>query len=127
MKKAIINTFAILGLVFLTSMFFNHSTAQSSAKKSIEGKPISAGIMEIAEKSCVKCHSEGGKGIAMMHLNLSDWNNISMEKQAGKAKEMCKMVSKGMMPKKKIREKQADGVPSQEEVKTICHWAQSIQ
>jgi hypothetical protein len=39
-----------------------------------------------------------GNGMAMMHLNLTNWDKFSPEKQADKAKDMCKMVSKGKMP-----------------------------
>jgi hypothetical protein len=127
MKKAIILSFSILIVVFLTSMILNKSAAQSSTKKGIVSKPISPSVMKIAERSCLKCHAEPGNGMALAHLNLSNWDKFSMEKQADKAKDMCKMVSKDKMPPKSFREKNPDGVPTQKEVKTICDWAQSIQ
>jgi hypothetical protein len=83
--------------------------------------------MQIAERSCVKCHTEGGNGMALMHLNLSNWDKFSMEKQADQAKDMCKMVSKGKMPLKSFREKNPGAAPTQAEVKIICDWATSIQ
>ena len=83
--------------------------------------------MKIAERSCVKCHTEGGNGMALMHLNLSNWDKYSPEKQASKAKDMCKMVTKDKMPPKSFRESHPDGVPSEAEIKTICDWAASIQ
>ena len=127
MKKAISITFAILGIVFLTSMIMNHSSAQSSQKDGIVSKPISPAVMKIAERSCVKCHTEGGNGMALMHLNLSNWDKFSLEKQADKAKDMCKMVSKNKMPPKSFREKNPGAAPSKDEVKIICDWATSIQ
>jgi len=127
MKKAIIISFSILIVVFLTSMILNKTTAQSSTKKGIVSKPISPSVMKIAERSCLKCHTEPGNGMALAHLNLSNWDKFSMEKQADKAKDMCKMVSKDKMPPKSFREKNPDGIPTQKEVKTICDWAQSIQ
>jgi hypothetical protein len=127
MKKAIIVSFAILGVIFMTSMIINHSAAQSSTKGGIVSKPISPSVMKIAERSCVKCHTEPGNGMALAHLNLSNWDKFSMEKQADKAKDMCKMVSKDKMPPKSFREKNPGGAPTQQEVKTICDWAQSIQ
>jgi hypothetical protein len=127
MKKAIILSFSILIVVFLSSMILNKSAAQSSTKKGIVSKPISPSVMKIAERSCLKCHTEPGNGMALAHLNLSNWDKFSMEKQADKAKDMCKMVSKDKMPPKSFREKNPDGVPTQKEVKTICDWAQSIQ
>ena len=127
MKKAISITFAVLGIVFLTSMIMNHSSAQSSQKDGIVSKPISPAVMKIAERSCVKCHTEGGNGMALMHLNLSNWDKFSLEKQADKAKDMCKMVSKNKMPPKSFREKNPGAARSKDEVKIICDWATSIQ
>jgi len=127
MKKAISITFAILGIVFLTSMIISHSSAQSSQKTGIVSKPISPDVMKIAERSCVKCHTEGGNGMALMHLDLSNWGKFSLEKQADKAKDMCKMVSKDKMPPKSFREKNPGAAPTQEESKIICDWAKSIQ
>ena len=127
MKKAISITFAVLGIVFLTSMIMNHSSAQSSQKDGIVSKPISSAVMKIAERSCVKCHTEGGKGMALMHLNLSNWDKFSMEKQADQAKDMCNMVSKEKMPPKSFREKNPGAAPTQEEMKIICDWSKSIQ
>ena len=130
MKKAIIITFAVIAIVFLTSMFLNQSSAQVSQPSPKDGtvsKPISSVVMKIAERSCVKCHTEGGNGMAMMHLNLSNWDKFSPEKQADMAKDMCKMVSKGKMPPKGFREKNPGAAPTKDEAKIICDWATSIQ
>jgi len=130
MKKANSITLTMLGIVFLASMIMNHSSAQTSLPPQKEGnvsKPISSGVMKIAERSCVKCHTEGGNGMALMHLNLSNWDKFSPEKQAGKAKDMCKMVSKGKMPPKSFREKNPGAAPTKDEATIICDWATSIQ
>ena len=130
MKTAISITFSVLGIVFLTSMIINHSSAQASqpsGKDGTVGKPISSAVMKIAERSCVKCHTEGGNGMAVMHLNLSNWDKFSPEKQADKAKDMCKMVSKGKMPPKGFTEKNPGAAPTKDETKIICDWATSIQ
>ena len=127
MKKVISITIVVLGIVFLTSMIVNHLSAQSSQKDSPVSKPIPSSVMKIAERSCVKCHTEGGNGMAMMHLNLSNWDKYSPEKQAGKAKDMCKMISKDKMPPNGFREKNPGAAPTKDEVKIICDWATSIQ
>ncbi len=130
MKKSILIPFAILGIVFLTSMIMNYSSAQPllpSQKDSQVSKPISSGVMKIMERSCTKCHTEGGNGMALMHLNLSNWDKFSPEKQAGKAKDMCKMVSKGKMPPKSFREKNPGATPTVEESTLICNWATPVQ
>jgi hypothetical protein len=130
MKKTIVISFVLIGIVFLTSMIINLSSAQSSLpspKDSAVSKPIPTSVMKIAERSCVKCHTEGGNGMAMMHLNLSNWDKYSPEKQADKAKDICKMVSKGKMPPKGFSEKNPGADPIKDETKIICDWATSIQ
>jgi hypothetical protein len=127
MKKSIIITIAVLGIIFLTTMFINHSYAQSSQNKGIVSLPISPDVMRIAERSCVKCHTEGGNGMARMHLNLSNWDKLSPEKQADKAKDMCKMVSKRKMPPEGFMGKKSGAAPTQEEMTIICEWSKSTQ
>ena len=90
----------------------------------VAGKPISDAVMKIVNKSCVHCHTDTGNKMALMYINLSNWDKYSPEKQAKKANAMCKMVTKGKMPPKSYREEHPEGVPSKEEIKTICDWAQ---
>jgi hypothetical protein len=99
----------------------------ASATKDGGGTKIPDRILKIADKSCVKCHTEPGNGMALAHLNLSSWDKYSAEKQGAKAKAMCNMVSKDKMPPKSFREKHPEGVPSTEEIKTICDWAGTIE
>jgi hypothetical protein len=65
--------------------------------------------------------------MALMHLDLSNWDKFSMEKQADKAADMCKMVSKDKMPPKSFREKNPGAAPTKDEAKIICDWAASIK
>ena len=127
MKKLISITLAVLGIVFLTSMLVNDEPALLSQKDSKISTPIPSNVMQIAERSCVECHTKGGKCSAMMHLNLSKWDKYSQKKQAKKANAMCKMVSEGKMPPKGFSEKNPGAAPTKEEVKIICDWANSIQ
>jgi hypothetical protein len=83
--------------------------------------------MKIAEKSCVKCHAAPAKGMAISMLNLTNWDKLTPEKQASKAKAMCNMVTNDKMPPKKFKESNPNGVPSKEEIATICDWAKSIE
>ena len=127
MQKAIGISFTVLGIVFHTSMIMNHSSAGASRKKGTASLPISSSVMKIVERSCVKCHREGGNGIAMMHLNLSNWDKLSPEKQADRAKDMYKMVSNGKMPPKGFRENNPGAAPTKDEATIICGWATPIQ
>jgi len=125
MKKIWITVAVVCGIV-VASLVINQLVAQSTQKKEMMSKPIPANVMKIADKSCVKCHTEPGEPMAIMHLNLSKWDKYSAAKQADKAKAMCTMVTKDKMPPKSFREKNPNDVPSQEETKVICNWAQSI-
>ena len=127
MKKSLRISVVVASILFVTALIINPLTIQSAPKSGSGSKPISDVVMKIADKSCVKCHTEGGNGMALMHLNLSNWDKYSPDKQAAKAKAMCNMVSKEKMPPKKFRESHPDGVPTKAEIKTICDWAESIQ
>ena len=127
MKKPIIITLAIVAFLFFTTLIISQLMGQSSEKGGVMDKPIPANVMKIAEKSCVHCHSEPGDFMAISHLNLSNWNKYSPEKQAAKASAMCMKVTEDKMPPKHFRKNHPDGVPTQEEVKTICNWAKSLE
>ena len=124
MKKSKSISIVFFSVFFITSLIIIPVTIQSAQKDCNGSKPISDDVMKIAKKSCVHCHTEPGNKMALAHLNLSNWDKFSPDKQADKAKAMCKMVSKGKMPPKNFREKHPDGVPSKAEIKTICDWAQ---
>ena len=127
MKRPVIITVAVVSIFFFSALIINPLTIQSASKGGVTGKPIPADVMKIADKSCVHCHVEPGDFMAVSHLNLSNWDKYSPEKQAEKASKMCKMVTKDKMPPKGFRSKHPEGVPSSEELKTICNWAASIQ
>jgi hypothetical protein len=127
MKKPIWITLGVFGVVMIASLIINQITAHPASKSSVVGKEIPANVMKIADKSCVKCHTEPGDFMALSHLNLSNWDKYSPEKQAAKAKSMCTMVTKDKMPPKKFRANHPDDVPNTAELNTICNWAQSIQ
>jgi len=99
MKKLLKISIAAIGIFMITALIIIPMTAQSATQNG-GGKAIPESVMKIANKSCVKCHTEGGNGMALMHLNLSNWDKYSPEKQASKAKDMCKMVTKDKMPPK---------------------------
>ena len=65
--------------------------------------------------------------MAISKLNLGEWDKLSPEKQADKAKKMCDMVTKEKMPPKKFRKSNPNDVPTKEEATVICDWAQSLQ
>ena len=124
MKKLMIIVVAFVSVLFMTALTIDSVSTKSVLKNVSGSKPISDEVMKIAKKSCVKCHTEPGNKMALMHVNMSNWDKYSAAEQAEKAKKMCNMVTKGKMPPKHFTDKHPEGVPSKEEIKTICDWAQ---
>jgi cytochrome c5 len=127
MKKTMSIAVAFLSIIFITALIINPVSAKTAKNGDNMGKAIPESVMKIAQKSCVKCHAEPAKGMPISMLNLTNWDKSTPEKQAAKAKQMCNMVTKDKMPPKKFRESNPDGIPSKEEITTICDWAQSLQ
>jgi hypothetical protein len=123
MKKTF--SFAIVAVctMFFVSVALNPASAQTEQKK--ESKAIPENVVKIAEKSCVKCHTEPGNKMALAHVNISKWDKYTPEKQEEKAKAMCKMVTEEKMPPKNFRKENPNDIPTKEDVKAICDWASS--
>jgi hypothetical protein len=127
MKKVISVAVAVVCILFISALVLNQAFARNAPNSGVLGKAIPKSVMKVADKSCVRCHTEPGDFMALSHLNLSNWDKYSPEKQAAKAKAMCTMVTKDKMPPKGFRAKNPDAVPNNEALKTICDWAESIQ
>ena len=128
MKKFTNLFLAGASILFIIALISNPLSAQTTKPEASKGKPIPENIVKIAERSCLKCHVEpDGNHMAASMVNLSKWDTYSAEKQADKAKKMCKMVTKGKMPPKKFKKEHPNAAPTPEEVKMICEWSQSIQ
>jgi hypothetical protein len=123
MKKLTLITAAVAGIISLTALMNNPISIQTVQKT----KPIPDDVLMIAKKSCINCHAEPGKTMALSHVNLSKWDSYTAEKQAAKATAMCNMITKGKMPPKEFKQKNPGFVLSKDEIKTICDWSASIQ
>jgi Haem-binding domain len=127
MKKIARISVAFAAVLFCTALFANAVSAQAAKNTGEVQKPIPADVTKFLEKSCMGCHAEGGEKMAMSMVNISNWEKYSPEKQAEKAKKMCKMATKGKMPPKGFRTSNPDAVPTQADIKLLCDWAQSLQ
>ena len=127
MKKIILITTAVASVLFFTAFIFSPGLSKTALKAGKDSKPIPADVMTIAKKACVNCHAEPGNKMALSKVNLTKWDEYSPGKQAAKAKAMCNMVSKNKMPPKNFRKKHPDAVPTQEDSKTLCDWAESLK
>lgn len=127
MKKNTMVTVACAVVLFYTALLANPVSAQAPKKTGDVQKPIPAEVMKFLEKSCMGCHAEGGSKMAMSVVNISGWDKYTPEKQAAKAKKMGKEVTKEKMPPKSFRTNNPAAVPTQEDIKLLCDWANSLQ
>ncbi len=123
MKKIIRITAATTSVLFFAAMTGIPVLAQSSQKTTGDKKPLPSEVMKIAQKSCVKCHIDGGMG----GLKFTEWDNYTPEKQTAKAKAMCNAVSDKIMPPKNFLKKNPEAAPTDADIKTICDWSASLQ
>ncbi len=124
MKK----NYLFLGGTILTAMgialFF--IPAKANSPKITEQETISPFPEEVAlviSNSCIGCHGEGGKQMAMSAVNFSSWNDYKPAKQASKAENSCKEVSSESMPPKSFRKTNPDLIPTEAQIKSICDWS----
>jgi hypothetical protein len=124
MKKAGLWVFAVLAVFAFATAFTGTGTSVTSSVPGPKGIPDS--VFNIIENSCTDCHSTDGNGMARSKINFDKWDSYSPEKQASKAEAMCKMLNKGAMPPGNFRKNNPDRVPTAEQVKMICDWAQTV-
>jgi hypothetical protein len=125
MRKIVILASILIALSLTAGKVSANMNDQNTA-----GSPISvtipADIYKIISNSCTDCHAKGGKKSAMSHVNFSNWDTYSAEKQAKKAAEMVKMLNKGKMPPKLYRESHPEKVPTPDQIEIITKWAESL-
>jgi hypothetical protein len=128
MKKLFIMLIGLFVVAVVVTMVAMPSarTASSIYISGDENQQLADSIMKIVKVSCMDCHADGGNGMACAHVNFSKWSSYPADKQAAKANDICKMVTKGAMPPKKYRSNNPDAVPTQAQVNTICNWAKAL-
>jgi hypothetical protein len=128
MKKILVFTLSVVLIAVVVAMITlpSHAVSQSKSSAPAMTSSIPDSVAKILEKSCYPCHSEPGNGMAMMHLNFDKWGTYNADKQADKAGDICKKVTKESMPPKSFRKDNPDKVPTAAEVKILCDWANSL-
>jgi cytochrome c553 len=126
MKKIylILSVFVLLSLAAV--MAVGPSLEASRGKAVPTNSSIPANVLVIFKNSCMTCHGEGGKGMAMSLVNFSDWDNYPAKKQAKKAKAICNNITSGAMPPASVRTANPDKVPTAAQTEIICNWANSL-
>jgi|WetSurMetagenome_2_1015567.scaffolds.fasta_scaffold03232_5 hypothetical protein len=96
-----------------------------------EGKPQNTSIPDslnmLFHKSCISCHGSKGELMSKSLLNFDKWQNYSDSKKIDKAAMICKMLTKGEMPPKAVRDSKPELVPTKEQVDAICKWASVLK
>jgi cytochrome c553 len=120
---------SVLLLIFCAFAFSSGKPAPSSNSTSVskaDSSAIPPAVHTIMVTSCLACHGVGGKGMALAKVKMSEWSSYSPEKQASKAEDMCKVVTKGKMPPSGFLKDHPEAKLTQEQIKTICDWSASL-
>lgn len=120
---------SILLLIFCAFAFSSGQSAPSANSGSVlkaDSSSIPPAVHKIMVTSCLPCHGVGGKGMALAKVKMSEWSSYSPEKQASKAEDMCKEVTKGKMPTSGFLKDHPEARLTQEQIKTICDWSASL-
>ena len=83
-------------------------------------------ILRIMENSCLTCHAQGGKPLAIGKLNFSEWDGYSPSKKAKKAEAICSELTKGTMPPKSFIKSNPGSVLTREQLDSICRWTETV-
>jgi hypothetical protein len=129
MKKILAITASVFMVAIIISLISMPSRAFNSPGKTNPSmtSSIPDSVSKILEKSCFPCHSDPGNGMAMMKLNFDKWETYTPEKQADKAKAICKKVSAGKMPTSSFKKNNPDKVPTDKETNILCNWSNSFE
>ncbi|MFZ0280155.1 MAG: heme-binding domain-containing protein [Bacteroidales bacterium] len=126
MKKASVFSSIVFLFIVVFSMVPDPAVAQDGSigkdKSAIPGN-----LNAVFQNSCMPCHWQGGKIKSTFHVNFSNWDNYSPEKQAEKAKKICSVLLADDMPPASARENKPDIVPSKDQMDAICKWAETLQ
>ena len=121
MKKINMLTLLSASVILIISVAFRPAPGTSSAPTAIPDS-----VFAVFEKACITCHSNDGSGMAKGKLNFDKWDQYSPEKQAAKAADICKELSKSSMPPSGFRKNNPDLVPTDKEVTLICDWSKTL-
>lgn len=126
MKTAFRSTIALACILLFILLVPGPAKAQENKAPADSLNAMPADVLAIVKKGCFDCHSKPGRIIALTHVNLTKWNEYTADKQAAKARAMCEQLTKGDMPPKRYRENNPVVVPTPEELKILCDWAERL-
>ena len=92
-----------------------------------QASAIPENINKILKASCLGCHGSDGRLLALAKLNLSKWAEFTADEKVNKAAGMCYEITEGKMPPKSARKSNPELIPSAEQIKLVCNWAESLK
>ncbi len=125
MKKYLIVSFILIALAGFSAMLDEDLQIKNSnlPQGEVVNPNLPDSILSIIENSCFDCHSDrSGNFAAKGKLNFSGWNDYSPAKKVSKMDDICNMITKGKMPKKKYLSKNPDKALTKEQIDRICKW-----
>jgi hypothetical protein len=129
MKKTAILSFIAVTFLFAMILAFNPLTFAGSGNPNPggPGTALPDSIQKFVQRACMDCHADDGSSMAKGKVNFSKWDTYDAEKQVKKASAICKVLTKGSMPKKSWCANNPNDVPTQAEKDMVCRWAGSLQ
>jgi hypothetical protein len=127
MKKKHLGLVAVLLIPVVAVLIIGNSKGISPKKIDKTGNSIPDTVMVIFHNSCMQCHGEGGKSIAMLIVNFSLWDTYSVKKQADKADDICNAITDGIMPPASVQKSAPEKIPTSKQIEIVCKWASSLK
>jgi hypothetical protein len=126
MKKNNLITAVIIALSATVFMVTSPLNTFGQKKSNINNKAFPNDVSTILSTSCLGCHENGGKKMAMSVWNFNMWETYSTQKQSKKAKKICNAIKKGKMPPSSFTKTNPEMIPTTAQKNTICNWANSL-
>jgi hypothetical protein len=126
MKKITFTLTTVSFICLITASVMKPSNALGQQENPSMKISMPDSVAMILAKSCIGCHDSGGSKLASSKWSYSGWASYSDEKQAKKSDAMCRAITKGSMPPKKVRKENPEKIPTAAQIETICKWAASL-
>jgi len=127
MKKTFVMMMVAFAVLLITAISL--TSVKGIGPKEIKILAVSSipdSLNTIFTKSCVYCHSDGGKLMAKSIINFPNWDKYTKEEKIKKGNAICKMLSEGKMPPSSARKSKPDAIPTAAQIKNICNWTTSL-
>jgi mono/diheme cytochrome c family protein len=125
MKKTMVFPGIILAVIFVIVLAFRPANASVSSNYH-DNPALPDSVMKIVQKACLDCHGADGNGMAKAHVNFATWTSYDAKKQASKAEDMFKKVSKGDMPPGKWRKNNPEIIPTLADIEVLKNWSNAL-